>query len=127
MIIALVAEDESSDYAQAALEMCREYDAIVPSLWRWEVANTLVVLERWGRVSDAAGIFAMVARDVPVHIASDARIDDEIALAKAHQLSVYDAAYLALAIREKCVLATLDARLARAAAREGAMFEPGVR
>ena len=40
-------------------------------------------------------------------------------LARNHRLSVYDAAYLELALREGIPLATLDAGLRRAAAAEG--------
>ena len=42
-----------------------------------------------------------------------------IALARRHRLTVYDAAYLELALRERLELATLDAALAEAARREG--------
>ena len=125
VLIAIVADEETSDYARAVLEACAEREIVVPALWRWEVAETFVVLERNGCLPDAAAAFANVARNFPVNVANDARIDDEIALAKTHQLPVYGAAYLALAIREKAVLATLDARLARAAKREGTLFEPG--
>jgi predicted nucleic acid-binding protein len=125
VVIAIVADDETNDYALAALEACAEREIVVPALWRREVANTFVVLEREGRLLDASAAFANAARNFPVRVAVDARIDDEIQIAKKHQLSVYDASYLALAIREKCVLATLDARLARAAAHEGAHFQPG--
>jgi predicted nucleic acid-binding protein len=38
-----------------------------------------------------------------------------LALARGHRLTVYDAAYLELALREDLPLATLDAALARAA------------
>lgn len=41
-----------------------------------------------------------------------------LALARKHRLSVYDAAYLELAGREKLSLATLDQAVARAAAAE---------
>ncbi|WP_426239734.1 PIN domain-containing protein [Pararhizobium sp. DWP1-1-3] len=41
-----------------------------------------------------------------------------IGLARAHQLSAYDAAYLALAITEGLPLATLDKKLRQAAAAE---------
>jgi predicted nucleic acid-binding protein len=39
-------------------------------------------------------------------------------LARVHQLSAYDAAYLALAVSERAALATLDRKLAAAARRE---------
>jgi predicted nucleic acid-binding protein len=41
------------------------------------------------------------------------------ALAHRHRLSFYDAAYLELAMREGCALATLDQALAQAARSEG--------
>jgi predicted nucleic acid-binding protein len=40
-------------------------------------------------------------------------------LAREHQLSAYDAAYLDLAIREGAVLATLDGAMRKAARKEG--------
>jgi predicted nucleic acid-binding protein len=42
-----------------------------------------------------------------------------MALARRHRLTVYDAAYLELALREHLPLATLDASLAAAARQEG--------
>ena len=51
------------------------------------------------------------------------REPDEAAIlkmARAHRLSMYDAAYLELAVRESIPLATLDEKLASAAAAEGA-------
>jgi predicted nucleic acid-binding protein len=44
-----------------------------------------------------------------------------MALARRHRLTVYDAAYLELALREELPLATLDAALAEAARREGVL------
>ena len=43
-----------------------------------------------------------------------------MALARAHRLTAYDASYLALAIRKRCALVTLDRRLKEAAAAEKA-------
>lgn len=42
-----------------------------------------------------------------------------LTLAEHHGLTAYDAAYLALALEQQSPLATLDRRLAEAAAREG--------
>jgi predicted nucleic acid-binding protein len=47
---------------------------------------------------------------------SSARV---LALCRKHRLSVYDALYLDLSLRENAELATLDAALARAARSEG--------
>jgi len=46
-------------------------------------------------------------------------------MARAHRLSVYDAAYLELAQREGLPLATLDADLRRAATGEGVALVAG--
>jgi predicted nucleic acid-binding protein len=50
------------------------------------------------------------------HVPDEAAV---LRLARAHRLSVYDAAYLELAQREGVPLATLDAGLRTAAAAEG--------
>jgi predicted nucleic acid-binding protein len=50
---------------------------------------------------------------------------DTIALARAHDLSAYDAAYLELAVREGLPIATLDDRLRAAAKAVGVpVFKP---
>jgi len=51
-------------------------------------------------------------------------IDDWIGLARSQQLSVCDATYLALAMREGIPLATLDTALRRAARRVGVTIVP---
>jgi predicted nucleic acid-binding protein len=123
--IAWIATDEQSAYAEAALHACGSDRAVVPALWHWELANTLLVLERRNRVADAVAVYASVARHLPISVevdAGEARRIDEIAFARHHNLSVYDAAYLALAKSKELVLATLDAQLARAAKAEGVLF-----
>jgi len=123
--IAWIASDEESAYAEAALRACGPDRAMVPALWRWEVANTLLVLERKSRVEDAAAVYASMARSLPISVETDSsetRRIEEITVARRHDLSVYDAAYLALAKSKDIALATLDAKLAGAARAEGVYF-----
>jgi predicted nucleic acid-binding protein len=123
--IAWIADDERSEYADAVLKACGSDRAVVPALWRWEIANTLVMLERRNRVADAAATYSSIARYLPVDTAGDATESlglEEIGLAQRHQLSVYDAAYLALAKSRGLQLATLDAKLASAAKAERLFF-----
>jgi predicted nucleic acid-binding protein len=123
--ISWIADDERSAYADAVLTAAASDRVVVPALWRWEIANTLVVLERRGRLADAGATYASVIRHLPIDVANDAthkRGLDEIELAQRHQLSVYDAAYLALAKSRELLLATLDKRLAGAASAEGFYF-----
>jgi predicted nucleic acid-binding protein len=112
-------EDEDHPVAALALERIRSDEALVPSLWWFEVRNTLIVNERRGRLTEA---------DVTVFLRGLARLGvtidrtpDEAAvltLAGRHRLTVYDASYLELAQREGVLLATLDTDLVNAARSE---------
>jgi predicted nucleic acid-binding protein len=94
-------------------------DWLVPALWWFEVRNGLVINERRHRVTEQES-----ARFLE-EISGLATVDQSpeevalMALARKHRLSVYDAAYLELALREELPLATLDAALAAAARQEG--------
>ncbi len=121
-----IATDERDDYADAVLRSCASDRVVVPGLWYWEMANALLVAERRGRLADAEITFETFVRRVPIEsrVASD-RVTvgrAELALSKRYALSVYDAAYLALAKSESLPLATLDRQLFRAAEREGVAF-----
>jgi predicted nucleic acid-binding protein len=114
-------EDEDHPVAALALECVRTDEARVPSLWWFEVRNTLVVNERRGRLteSDTAAFLRGLARlNVTVDRSPDEA--DVLMLARRRRLTVYDAAYLELARRERLPLATLDAALATAARAERA-------
>jgi predicted nucleic acid-binding protein len=104
-----------------SLERVRADEARVPSLWWFEVRNTLIVNERRGRLreSDTAAFLRALAR---LNVTIDRSPDeaDVLALARRRQLTVYDAAYLELARRERLELATLDTALATAARAERA-------
>ena len=87
-----------------------------PSLWWFEVRNTLIVAERRGRIveTDVGRFLADLGR-LPVEIDFEANEADLMRLARDHRLTVYDAAYLELAFRKKADLATLDRALMNAA------------
>lgn len=112
-------EDEDDEYAAAILEKMPELQAHVPSLWSLEVANALIVGERRGRTTPAdTARFLSILGTFPI------AVDDETAarawadtmhLARAHNLSAYDASYLEVAIRHGLPLASLDGKLKAAA------------
>ncbi|MDR4308511.1 type II toxin-antitoxin system VapC family toxin [Chelatococcus sambhunathii] len=112
--------DESDPRAVAAYDLLDEQDAAAPSLWWFEARNILVVNERRGRI-DAGTVDQAVAVLARLPIRIDQEPDDKavLRLARRHRLTVYDAAYLELAVRLGSPLATLDDALARAAAGEG--------
>jgi len=116
-------EDETTANAAVLLERLREGEAVVPSLWLLELANGLVVAERRGRVTRADSTrFLGLIRQLPIRIDQTSTLDlaaSVMDLARAYELSAYDAAYLELALRLGQPLATLDARLRNAAERAG--------
>lgn len=120
-------QDEDHPHARAAFHRIRAEEAVVPSLWWFEVRNILVVNERRQRIAES-GTSAFLTHLSRLRIRVDRNPDEStiLRLARSHRLSVYDAAYLELARREKLPLATLDAGLQRAAAAEGvAMLSAG--
>lgn len=122
--IASISVDEDSAYAASAIGACQDDSIFVPLIWRLEIANTLVLFERKGRLSNALDSYERFVRRFRVRIIGDFRIEREVQLARKHQLTVYDAAYLAVAIAERMPLATLDAKLRRAAIDEDVYFAP---
>jgi predicted nucleic acid-binding protein len=110
-------DDEEHPQARLAFQRIRSEEAVVPSLWWFEVRNILIVNERRRRIAETATArFLSALARLPVredHGRDEAAV---LRLARAHQLSVYDAAYLELAQRERLPLATLDVQLQKAAA-----------
>lgn len=123
MALAWCFEDERGPIALATIERVVDGGAWVPSLWRYEVANGLLMAERRGRLEGtrraallaALGDFAIIEDREPE--GDPWRATSQ--LADLHQLTVYDAAYLELAQRRRVPLATLDTALVQAARKTG--------
>ena len=102
--------------------------AVVPSLWRLEVANILEMNVRRSR-HDAAFRDATLAdlSELPIRVDGETdrhAWDDTLRLASRHRLTLYDAAYLELAQRRGLPLATMDKDLRKAALTEGIALLP---
>jgi predicted nucleic acid-binding protein len=98
--------------------------AIVPPLWQLEVANGLLMNERRKTLTSAEADRGLL--DLETFLGSLADLDAtpaamrELAnVARAYQLTVYDAAYLELAKRASLPIATLDKGLRAAAVKSG--------
>jgi predicted nucleic acid-binding protein len=84
--------------------------------------RTLSVLMglRRGRISKSdSEQFLVSLSALNVRLSEPASYDDVFSLAQEHGLTVYDAAYLDLAIQERLPLASLDSQLVRAAQKVG--------
>lgn len=111
--------DEQDDYSQSVLDALANKQAFVPHLWHLEVANTLLVGERRKRSSQANTVAWLgFLASLPIAIDEETKLHafgNTISLAREHNLSAYDAAYLELAMRRGVPLATLDDKLKAAA------------
>jgi predicted nucleic acid-binding protein len=121
-------EDEVTAKTEAIGTRVDAEGAMVPSLWRLEVANALLIAERRGRI-DKSDVHQRLELLAGLPILVDAETDnrawhDTLLLAQTQGLTLYDAAYLELAMRQGAELATLDRDLARAARRLGLSVEP---
>lgn len=111
---------QSSKAAEDLLdEVASGVPFVTPVLWSFEVANALAVLARRKRIQaeQAARALRALGRLNPTLDEEGPRLAfGKIAtLAAEHGLSVYDAAYLELAVRRRLPLASRDAALNKAA------------
>ena len=115
-----VFQDEEDPRADTAFSRMKSDEAVVPSLWWFEIRNILVVNERRKRITELdTGVFLRDLARLRIRIDREPAEDVVLRLARTHRLSVYDASYLELALREAIPLATLDAELTVAARAEG--------
>jgi len=114
-----VLPDENNDLTDSLLTMVQVDGAVVPILFWYEIRHILSVAERQRYITptDAVSFLHNLER---LEIQQRDLGDGEaiLRLARVHQLSVYNAAYLELALRENLPLMTLDRNLAMAAVKE---------
>jgi predicted nucleic acid-binding protein len=123
MTIAWLFRDERTEQSQDVLRSVAVEGALVPSIWHLEVANALRTSVRRGRCGDnyATGCLRRLRRlqitvdpDTERHAWSATR-----ELSRTHDLTLYDAAYLEVALRARLTLASRDAALVRAGTAAG--------
>jgi predicted nucleic acid-binding protein len=117
--LAWVYSDETTAGVRKVFDLLSESGAWVPAIWRLEVANILEIGVRRGR-HDANFRDSTLADLALLPIQLDPETDRQAwgtttRLAEKHRLTVYDAAYLELALRRDLPLATLDQDLRAAA------------
>ncbi len=120
--LAWVYVDETSSSIRMVFDQVTESGAWVPALWRLEIANVLEMGVRRNRHD--AGFRDATLSDLsllPIYLDPDTdkhAWGATVHLAEQHRLTVYDAAYLELALRRGLPLATLDRELRAAAKSE---------
>lgn len=120
--LAWIYSDETTPEVARAFDLLSESGAWVPGLWRLEVANILEMGVRRGR--HGADFRDSTLADLALlPIQLDPETDRQAwgattRLAHRHKLTLYDAAYLEVALRRGLPLASLDHDLRAAASAE---------
>ncbi len=110
--------DEGGVLAGLALKLASEVDFVEPMHWPIELMSLILRACRRERISAAE---RDEARDGAARLMEFALVDDSVGAATTlnldvtHNMSIYDAAYLALAIHKKLPLLTKDKNLLRTA------------
>jgi predicted nucleic acid-binding protein len=127
IVVSWYFESERTPAKLAIMDRAIAEGAMVPAHWLTEVANALQMGVRRGRfdagrLEESLNALAELAisREPSAFVSAVAAV----LLASRHDLTVYDAAYLELALRQRLPLATLDRELAAAARREGVEVLP---
>jgi predicted nucleic acid-binding protein len=119
--------DEHTTYTQDVLRaLATPLEAIAPGLWAYEIRNSVLMGMRRKRITKThAEDFLDSLKSLAIRLTDPVSYDGIFQLADRHGLTVYDAAYLDLALRESLPLASLDDALVRAAERAGTrIFRP---
>jgi len=121
----LMMDEQDAQSATVLQALENGAQAIVPAHWPVEVANSMrCAFPKRINETELAEL-CETAADLPVDIDDEPRhriFKQSVRLATAHNLSVYDAAYLELAMRENAKLATKDTALTKAARMLGVLL-----
>jgi predicted nucleic acid-binding protein len=117
--LAWIYSDETTNPIRRLFDAVGDEGAVVPALWRLEIANSLTVAVRRGRIEAnfrRAALTDLALLDIAIDDQTDVHAWGEtLRVADFFQLTMYDAAYLELAQRRNLPLATLDSELRAAA------------
>jgi predicted nucleic acid-binding protein len=112
-------DDETTPVTDALLDRVADAGAVVPTLWRLEVANAFQTALRRKRINTVyrdASLAELALMPITVDADTDTYAwSTTLHLAERFALTIYDAAYLELAQRRRLPLATLDKELRSAA------------
>ena len=110
--------DEHTEASHIILETVAEKGALVPPIWRFEVANGLQIAVRRKRINQSfrgRALRYLAGLDIVTDSECAANAwTASVILADRHRLTIYDASYLELAQRRRLDLATFDKALAAA-------------
>lgn len=121
-------EQEATEASDALWTRANGEGLLVPVHWRIEVANTILFGEKRRRITGAQAdefLWVLDMLRIEVDMLGASQVWPAVLnLARELSLTVYDAAYLDLALRTKLPLATRDKALIAAATTRGVVVIP---
>ncbi|HEX4044870.1 MAG TPA: type II toxin-antitoxin system VapC family toxin [Gammaproteobacteria bacterium] len=115
--------DDMTEKANKILAILEQGQAKVPTIWPLEVANVLCMSVRSKKISPLeVAEFKELLAALPINIDNTTSLKamgSIYTLAEEQHLTIYDAAYLEIAIRDNIPLATFDKALKKAAQKIG--------
>jgi len=115
-------DEQDRQYSLSVLAGLENHDFVVPFLWHYEVANGLLMAHRRKRITTgqvAEFLDLLKIMRVQIDRTGPEAVLDLANLGLRHDLTVYDAAYLELALRLQLPIATQDKALRRAMEKSG--------
>ena len=120
--LAWLFKDERTDKSRLVFDEVLAKGAVVPVLWRFEIANSLQMAVRRRRILPVdrdESLIDLAALRIEVDTEGMSKAwSASVQLAEKHGLTIYDAAYLELAQRRRLKIATMDNALFEAARSE---------
>ena len=114
--LAWLVRSQATPASDALLAKLDLHELIAPFVFEWEVGNFLMTHLRSGRLQERAYANAAdTLTEIGVRVGAPFRVDVVESLARRSQLSLFDAAYLRLALEEQCTLVSRDNALLTAA------------
>ena len=119
-ILSQAFEDEDAAYAELVIEAIAGDEALVPTLFWFEIRNALLMGERRKRITAAQTASFLSDLELLPFVVDDLPREGAVfEFARKYRLTIYDATYLELAERKGLKLATLDDALVKAARKAG--------
>lgn len=114
-------------YANAVKQSFEHAIAWVPDLWKIEVLNVLVTSQQKKKITlnESLSCLSLLA-ELPIHVCHEINESEILHLSLEFGLTAYDASYLALALKKRIPLATLDQALLKAAKKAGTEIYQGL-
>jgi predicted nucleic acid-binding protein len=119
--------DEATSHTEAVLDAVASVaGGVAPRLWAYEVRNSVLIGRRRGRITQSdAEEFLRSLSALNITLSDPVSYDHLFSLASQYKLTVYDAAYLDLALKDALPFCSLDKDPVRAAEEAGlSLFKP---